>query len=116
MYSFGAMKPAAIEAVHEGELTTSTPDQASLSPDLKGILIQVPEAIKDSQKNQVVDYHQDFVVKEIDDSLIARFDFETFNHLKFTAWKKIKLFFEHTFPYFTQSFFNPIFRLIYGSV
>ncbi len=116
MYSFSAMKPTSTEAVAEREVKIPTQDQISLPPDLEGILTPVPEAIKDSQKNPVIDYHQDFVVKEIDDSLIARFDFETFNHLKFTAWKKIKLFFEHTFPYFTQSFFNPIFRLIYGFI
>jgi 1-acyl-sn-glycerol-3-phosphate acyltransferase len=116
MYSIFAMKPAAFEAVLEGEGTTTIQNQLTLDPQLTGILTPMPEALGDPLKKPEYDLTQDVVVKEIDDSLIARFDLELFKHLKFTAWKKTKLFFEDTFPYITQSIFNPIFKLVYGVV
>lgn len=109
------MKPTADIAVQRKKDYTSTSDQFAYNAHGKDIHLLVPKILEDSQKNRSAHYYEDFVVKEIDDSLIASFDLETFNHIKFTAWKKIKLFFEHTFPYVTQSFFNPFFRVLYGT-
>lgn len=117
------MKPTADIAVQRKKDYTSIKDQTAFNPALQDILIPVPKAVGDSQKNiqtftktTAIDRHKDFTIKEIDDSLIAGFDLETFNHIRFTVWKRIKLFFEHTFPFFTQSFFQPIFKLVFSII
>lgn len=55
-------------------------------------------------------------ISGIDDSLVVDFSLEKFNGLRFSVRKKISLFFEHTFPYFVQSMFVPIFAIIYYSI
>jgi 1-acyl-sn-glycerol-3-phosphate acyltransferase len=114
-YSVITMTLAARDAVQG--VTSEIIETPAVTSTLQDILIPVPEAIGDSQKTPYtsVDRHAYFTIKEIDDSLIAGFDLETFKHLHFTAWKKTKLFFEHTFPFITQSLFNPFFKLVYGT-
>lgn len=52
-------------------------------------------------------------IEQIDDSIVIDFSLEKFNLIKFTVKKKVKLFFEDTFPLFIQSVCAPIFFLIY---
>lgn len=99
------MKLTAFKAVDEAveeSVNPATPDT------LKGILTPIPEVFEPAQK--------DVIVKEIDDSIITGFNLDKFNHIRFTAWKRTKLFFEYTFPYFTQSLFNPFFKIVYRSI
>lgn len=51
----------------------------------------------------------------IDDSMVVDFSLEKFNHVKFTLRKKVALFFEDTFSFFTQSICLPFFLIIYNS-
>ncbi len=49
----------------------------------------------------------------IDDALAVDFSLEKFKSVRFTVRKQISLFFEDTFPHFTQSIWSPIFNIIY---
>lgn len=68
-------------------------------------------SINHSQNNSV--FQNQIAIGGIDDSLVVDFSLEKFKAVRFSARKKISLFFEHTFPYFVQSMFVPIFSIIY---
>lgn len=55
-------------------------------------------------------------IEGIDDSLVVDFSLEKFNAIQFSIKKQISLFFEHTFPFFVQSLFLPIFYIAYHSI
>jgi 1-acyl-sn-glycerol-3-phosphate acyltransferase len=52
----------------------------------------------------------------IDDSMAVGFSYKKFNAVRFTIGKRVSLFFEHSFPWFVQSMFVPIFQVIYRTV
>jgi 1-acyl-sn-glycerol-3-phosphate acyltransferase len=52
-------------------------------------------------------------IDEIDDTMAVNFSLEKFHSVRFTISKRISLFFEHTFPFFVQSMFVPVFFFIY---
>ncbi len=58
--------------------------------------------------------HNQIAIKEIDDSVVVDFSLEKFKSIRFTVQKKISLFFEHTFPWFLQSLFVPVFHVLYN--
>ncbi len=72
------------------------------------------EPLKSPQNSTA--FNNQIAIGGIDDSLVVDFSLEKFNAVKFSARKKISLFFEHTFPYFVQSMFVPVFAAIYYSL
>lgn len=86
-----------------------------LSQDIKP-LPNIPDSFKSPKINSISSSDNQIAIGGIDDSLVVDFSLEKFNAVHFSVRKKISLFFEHTFPFFVQSMFVPIFAILYYSI